>query len=342
MITILATIFVFGLLVFVHEFGHFAVAKISGMKVTEFAIGFGPSLFKKQEGETLYSIRIIPLGGYNKIAGMDPDDPEDPRNFDNQSVFKRLCVIVAGSFMNLILPVVIFFFIISFSGIQKPIDEPILGKIVDGRAAAIAGLKENDRILEVDGVKVTTWANLVDQIRVKPNQQVALLLERDGKQLNIKVIPQYDDKNERGIIGVIAKSETLRPGLVETIKLSFMQTYLIATEMVKGIYQLITGTQPADIAGPLGVAQMAGQVASYGILPLLNFAALLSINLGLINLLPVPLLDGGHVVTLLIEGIRGKSLNPDVLYKVQMIGLVLLLSLFIFATFKDLARFNIF
>ena len=342
MITILATIFVFGLLVFVHEFGHFAVAKISGMKVTEFAIGFGPAIFKKQEGETLYSIRIVPLGGYNKIAGMDPDDPEDPRNFDNQSVFKRLCVIVAGSFMNLILPVVIFFFVISFAGIQKPIDEPLLGKIVDGRAAAIAGLKENDRIIEVDGVKIDTWSTLVEQIRIKPNKQVLLLVEREGRQFNVKVIPQYDDKNERGIIGVIAKSETIKPGIVETVKLSFMQTYLIAAEMVKGIYQLIAGTQPADIAGPLGVAQMAGQVASYGILPLLNFAALLSINLGLINLLPVPLLDGGHVVTLLIEGIRGKSLNPDILYKVQMIGLVLLVSLFIFATFKDLARFNIF
>lgn len=342
MITILATVFVFGLLVFVHEFGHFAVAKISGMKVTEFAIGFGPAIFKKQEGETLYSIRIVPFGGYNKIAGMDPDDPEDPRNFNNQSLFKRLCVIVAGSFMNMILPVVIFFFVISFSGIQKPIDQPVLGKIIDGRAAAIAGLRENDRILEVDGVKVVTWTDLVNEIKTKPNKHVSLLLERDGKELSFEVIPQYDDKNERGIIGVVAKTEILRPGIIETVKMSFMQTYFISAEMIKGIYQLITGAQPADIAGPLGVAQMAGQVASYGILPLLNFAALLSINLGLINMLPVPLLDGGHVVTLLFEGIRGKSLHPDVLYKVQIVGLVLLVSLFIFATMKDLARFNLF
>lgn len=342
MITILATIFVFGLLVFVHELGHFAVAKLSGMKVTEFAIGFGPGLYKKQEGETLYSLRAIPFGGYNKIAGMDPEDPEDPRNFNNQPLYKRLLVIIAGSTMNLILPVVIFFLIIVTTGIQEPVDKAILGKIMDGRPAAIAGLKENDIIRAVEGQQVEKWVELVDAVKVRANMPTKLLIEREGQEMTVNVIPQYDEKSQRGIMGVTAQYTVTKPGLIESFKLAFMQTYMIAKEMLKGIYLLIFGSQEADIAGPLGVAQMAGQVAQYGFVPLLNFAAFLSINLGLINLLPVPMLDGGHVVTLLFEGIRGKSLNPEFLYRMQMVGLALLLTLLVFATFKDIARFNLF
>lgn len=342
MITLLATVFVFGLLVSVHEFGHFAVAKLSGMKVTEFAIGFGPGLYKKREGETLYSLRAIPLGGYNKIAGMDPDDPDDPRNFNNQPLSKRLAVIVAGSAMNLLLPVVIFFLVIAISGIQTPVDKAILGTVLDGRPAAIAGLKNNDVVLQVEGQKVETWTQLVDKIKVRANQPTQFLVEREGQQMAISVIPQYDEKSERGIIGVTASFATARPGVFESFKLAVVQTYTIGKEMLKGIYMLIFGSQEADIAGPLGVAQMAGQVAQYGIIPLLNFAAFLSINLGLINLLPVPMLDGGHVVTLLIEGIRGKAINSDLMYKIQMVGLALLLTLLVFATFKDITRFNLF
>ena len=341
MITLLATIFVFGLLVSVHEFGHFAVAKLSGMKVTEFAIGFGPGLYKKKRGETLYSLRAIPLGGYNKISGMDPDDLEDQRNFNNQPLFKRLAVIIAGSMMNLLLPVLIFFFIIVFTGVQNPIDKPIFGGIVEDRPAAIAGLKVNDVVLQVNGKKVETWSQLVDEIKLRSNQPTDLLVEREGKQQTFTVTPQFDERSQRGVIGVNASFELTRPGVFDSFKLAVVHTYNIAKDMLKGIYVLIFSSQEADIAGPLGVAQMAGKVAQYGFVPLLNFAAFLSINLGLINLLPVPVLDGGHVVMLLIEGIRGKAVKPEFLYKLQMIGLALLAMLLIFSTTKDIMRFGL-
>ncbi len=341
MITILATIFVFGLLVFVHELGHFVIAKLSGMKVTEFAIGFGPGIYKKQEGETLYSLRAIPLGGYNKIAGMDPDDEEDPRNFDNQSLIKRILVVLAGSTMNLLLPIVLFFIIIMTSGLQKPVDLPQFGKIIENTPAATAGLKENDKVVSVDGKKVGTWSELVDNIKDKSNQQIKLVVERDGQNLNLVVIPQYDAKAKKSVIGVIAKTTTYKPGVIEAMQLSVTQTYMICKEMITSFYYLIFDrSQPADLAGPIGVAQMAGKVAQYGIIPLLNFAALLSINLGIINLLPLPLLDGGHIVVLMLEGIRGKKLGANTMQKIQYVGMILLFSLLIFATFKDVIRLS--
>ncbi len=342
MITILATIFVFGLLVFVHELGHFIVAKMSGMKVTEFAIGFGPTIYSKQEGETLYSLRMIPLGGYNKIAGMDPDEPADPRNFNNQPLFKRLLVIVAGSFMNLLLPVVLFFVVISFSGVATPVDQSVLGEIIEGRPAAAAGLMANDRIIEVEGKAVKTWVQLVDEIRLRPDMPTKLLVQRQDKTFTVTVTPQLDPKSKRGVIGVTAQIEKYQPGLWETAKVSVQQTYEVAKEMLVGLAGMLRSSQNADLAGPLGVAQMAGKVAQYGVLPLLNFAAFLSINLGLINMLPIPMLDGGHVVMLLIEGVRGKPLGPKSLERIQYAGLVILLSIMIFATMKDIGRFNLF
>ncbi len=343
MITILATVFVFGLLVFVHELGHFIVAKMSGMKVTEFALGFGPNIYQRKDGETLYSLRVIPLGGYNKIAGMDPDEPYDPRNFNNHSIFKRFLVIIAGSVMNLILPILLFFLVIIFSGIQTPLDLPILGNVMANRPAALAGLQANDTVLAVESKQVDTWVGLVEEIRVRANQPTKLLVKRGEKEFSVTVIPQLDEKSQRGVIGVMAKMQVQPVGVWQAMKMSVVQTYEVAKEMLAGLFSLITGSrQSADLAGPLGVAQMAGQVAQYGIIPLLSFAAFLSINLGLINLFPIPMLDGGHVVTLLVEAVRGKPLSAQSMQRIQMIGLFILLSLMIFATVKDLSRFSLF
>ncbi len=342
MITLLATIFVFGLLVFVHELGHFIIAKLSGMKVTEFALGFGPNIYQKQEGETLYSLRAIPLGGYNKIAGMDPDEPDDPRNFNNHPLYKRFLVIVAGSVMNLILPVLLFFLVICFSGIAKPVDLPVMGDIMPDRPAAMAGLLENDRILEVEGQPVNTWTELVDKIRVRAGQPTKLRVLRQDKDFTMTVTPQLDEKSKRGVIGVAAQVEKYQPGIGEAAKLSATQTYLLAKEMLAGVLNMLASSQEADLAGPLGVAQMAGKVAELGILPLLNFAAFLSINLGLINLFPIPMLDGGHIVMLFIESLRGKPLGAQAMVRIQYAGLAILLSIMLFATMKDIGRFNLF
>lgn len=342
MTTILATIFVFGLLVFVHELGHFITAKATGMRVDEFAIGFGPELYQVREGETLYSLRLIPLGGYNKIAGMDPDEPNlDERAFIYRSVPARLLVIAAGSVMNFLLPILLFFIVFLSSGVDKPATEPILGMVLANQPAAVAGLAPGDKILAIDGVETTDWMSIVAALRPRANQPTAILAERESKQFTVEVTPTLDSRGERGVIGIIPKLVKEYPGFFESIKLSVQQVFYVTGAMLNQLGQMFTGKVDPEVSGPIGVAQMAGQVAKQGIIPLVQFAAFLSLNLGLINLLPIPALDGGHIVTILIEGVRGKPLTGKQLQWIQMVGIALLLMLLVFATASDLGRLKL-
>lgn len=337
-ITVVATIFVFGLLIFVHELGHFITAKAVGMRVDEFAIGFGPKLVSRRHGETLYSLRIIPLGGFNKIAGMDPDEEQDEKSFSAKPIWARMLVIVAGSTMNFILPVLLFATVFLSIGIDTPSNQPIVGSILPDKPAAHAGLMNGDRILTVNKNEIASWRDFVESIQGNAGNQLNVSYERNGSVNSVSLVPEFDQKGNRGIIGVMPQINNYRPGLFESFGLAAKQTYIVCASMVTGIVQMVTGQIPAEVSGPIGVAQMAGEVAQMGIIPLLQFAAFLSINLGLINLLPVPVLDGGHIVTLAIEGLRGKPLNRDKLQFVQMIGFALLILLMIVATFKDVSR----
>ena len=342
MTTILATIFVFGLLVFVHELGHFITAKATGMRVDEFAIGFGPELYQVREGETLYSLRLIPLGGYNKIAGMDPDEPNlDERAFIYRSVPARLLVIAAGSVMNFLLPILLFFIVFLSSGVDKPDTEPILGMVLANQPAAVAGLAPGDKILAIDGVETTDWMSIVAALRPRANQPTAIVAERENRQFTVEVTPTLDSRGERGVIGIIPKLVKEYPGFFESIKLSVQQVFYVTGAMLNQLGQMFTGKVDPEVSGPIGVAQMAGQVAKQGIIPLVQFAAFLSLNLGLINLLPIPALDGGHIVTILIEGVRGKPLTGKQLQWIQMVGIALLLMLLVFATASDLGRLKL-
>ena len=342
MTTILATIFVFGLLVFVHELGHFITAKATGMRVDEFAIGFGPELYQVREGETLYSLRLIPLGGYNKIAGMDPDEPNlDERAFIYRSVPARLLVIAAGSVMNFLLPILLFFIVCLSSGVDKPATEPILGMVLANQPAAVAGLAPGDKILAIDGVETTDWMSIVAALRPRANQPTAIVAERENRQFTVEVTPTLDSRGERGVIGIIPKLVKEYPGFFESIKLSVQQVFYVTGAMLNQLGQMFTGKVDPEVSGPIGVAQMAGQVAKQGIIPLVQFAAFLSLNLGLINLLPIPALDGGHIVTILIEGVRGKPLTGKQLQWIQMVGIALLLMLLVFATASDLGRLKL-
>lgn len=340
--TLIATIFVFGLLIFFHELGHFLTAKLVGMRVEEFAIGFGPKLLSRKYGETVYSLRIIPLGGFNKISGMDPDEEQDERSFNSKPIWARMLVIVAGSTMNFILPVILFFFVFIGAGIDTPSNAPIIGNVFPDKPAAQAGLQPGDRIISVNETDINSWRDFVNVVQTNAGNQLMIRYETNGTVKNISVTPEYDNKADRGIIGVMPKIENYQPGIIEGIGLALKQTYTVAGSMVTGIAQMITGKASAELAGPIGVAQMAGEVAQLGIVPLLQFAAFLSINLGLINLLPVPVLDGGHLVTLAIEGVRGKSLSRNKMQFIQMVGFALLMILLIITTFKDIARLKFF
>lgn len=338
MLTILAAIFVFGVLVTVHEFGHFITAKMTGMRVDEFAIGFGPKIYQQKDGETLYSLRAIPLGGYNKIAGMDPDDPVEPNAFNSKPIPARMLVILAGALMNFILPIILFSGIFMVEGRLQLVNEPVLGTVVDEMAAARAGLKAGDRIVTIDGKNVETWNDVVLNLRKAGTEEVTLTAERNGVLQTYKMTPMFDKDAGRPLIGVSPKFSKESLGFFGSIKEGFIYTKNIGLSMVSGLYRIVSGNAPADVAGPIGVAQMAGQVAEKGLLPLMNFVAFLSINLGVINLLPLPALDGGHFVLLLLEALRGKPLGGKAMTNIQMVGVALILALTVFSTFKDITR----
>lgn len=341
-ITVLATIFVFGLLIFVHELGHFITAKWTGMRVDEFALGFGKIIVSARRGETLYSLRAIPLGGFNKIAGMDPDEEQDERSFQSKPILARMLVIAAGSAMNFLLPILLLMVVFLSAGLDKISPDPVFGTVMEGHPAAEAGFSAGDRVVDVNGAPINDWKQFVAVVQINSGQNLSITVQRNDQTLTANVTPEYDGKLNRGVIGVMPIIENHKVGLIESGVLSVKQTYLVATSMLVGIGQMITGQVAAEVAGPIGVAQMTGQVAQLGIIPLLQFAAFLSINLGLINLFPVPVLDGGHLVTLAVEGVRGKPISRRSANFVQMIGIVLLLTLMALATMKDISRLNLF
>ena len=339
MTTIVATIFVFSLLVFVHEFGHFITAKAVGMRVEEFALGFGKKIFGFRKGETLYSLRMIPLGGFNKISGMDPEEELDDRAYLSKPIWARMIVITAGSIMNFILPVFLFFIVLMSSGINLPSNEPVIGELVENKPAIMAGLEVGDRIVEVDGKFVHDWQGVVDAIHAAKQPEIEIAFTRNGVLDATMVTAEWEHSTKYYLIGALPIIEHQYLDADEAFVLAIKKTISFIERIVVGLKQMITGEVEAELSGPLGVVRMTGEVASLGMLPLLNFAAFLSINLGIINLLPIPALDGGHVVTLIVEGIRGKSLGAKPLHIIQFIGIALVLALMIYATINDVARF---
>ena len=338
--TILSAIFVFGLLVLVHEFGHFITAKLTGMRVDEFAIGFGPKIFSKKYGETKYSLRAIPLGGFNDIAGMEPtDNTAGERGFCEKPVFSRMLVILAGSTMNFVLPIVLFFGIYATMGVAKPEVQPIIGGVIEGFAAEKAGLQAGDKILTVDGAEVTTWEDFLSKVKdMETERSVILTYERNSEVSEVALTPKFDEKTKRVLIGVqssiVYEPQSIGVAFVSAIT----HTKDIVVYMLNTLVDLFKAPTSAELAGPIGIAQMAGQAAENGIVSLLNFAALLSLNLGIINLLPVPALDGGHFVNLVIEAVRGKPMSQKALMYTQRAGIAFLLLLTLYATTNDLIR----
>ena len=340
-LTIAAAVFVFGLLVLVHEFGHFITAKMTGMRVDEFAIGFGPKLLSKKHGETVYSLRAIPLGGFNDIAGMDPDNnTAGERGYCEKPVLSRMVVILSGAAMNFVLPILLFFVIYATLGVGKPSTEPIIGDVIPGMSAEAVGLKAGDEILSVDGQAVGTWKDFTDKLKdVTAGQNIQLEYRRGEQVGTVTVTPKYLEKEQRALVGVQSSVVYESKSLPESLTMAVDHTKQITVAMIEAIANLFREPeQTENLAGPIGIIQMSGQVAERGFIPLLNFAALLSINLGIVNLLPVPVLDGGHFVNLFIEAVRGKPLGAKAVAYTQRVGIALLLMLMLFATKNDLVR----
>ncbi|MBE6100249.1 MAG: RIP metalloprotease RseP [Anaerovibrio sp.] len=342
LLTIVSAVFVFGLLVLVHEWGHFITAKMTNMRVDEFAIGFGPKLISWQKGETLYALRAIPLGGFNRIAGMDLDEEENDagdRAYFKRPIWARMVVILAGSVMNFVLPVVLFFLIFLCVGVQTPSTEPIVGAVMANRPAASAGLMAGDRITSINGQTINEWANISEIFKDSAGKPFEITYLRGDESRHTTVIPVLDESSNRVVIGIQGSVVSQEVSIGEAASLSVEKTWRIFKAMLEALAMLVTKEgASSELSGPIGVAQMAGEVAQHGFIPLLNFAAFLSLNLGIVNLLPVPALDGGHFITLVIEAVRGKQMSKKAMYYIQAVGVVILMSLMIFATFNDITR----
>lgn len=341
MLTFVAFIFVFGILVFVHEFGHFAVAKLTGIKVEEFSLGYGPALFGKHLGETFYAIRIVPLGGFCKLAGELDDvsttetigESEQGRLFSSKPVLTRMGVIAAGPGMNFVLAIVLFLVIFSIAGALVL----TVAEVQPDSPAQRAGLEPGDIIVSVNG-----YGPSPDEILMTISQSADTILRmeiiRDGERLTLIGTPQFDKEEGRALLRFAPGLALVRLGVWETIGFSVRYCISLGRTLLAGIWRMITGAMKPAVAGPIGIVEMVGQAARYGILDLLNFTAILSINLGVLNLFPIPVLDGGWLLFLAIEGIIRRPVNAELRGFAQLVGMALLLLLLVFATYNDVSR----
>lgn len=340
---IVSFIVIFGVLVFIHELGHFLVAKWSGVRVHEFALGFGPTFLRKQVGETLYALRIIPLGGFVRLAGMEPTDPmseeeipeteNDDRAFHRRPVGHRLAILAAGPIMNLLLAALIYSIVLSGLVVS-------VGNVVPGSPAEHYGLQAEDRLVSVGGRRVLTVQQVLEGIQESNGSPVTVVVDRQGKREVFNVQPEIDSATGIPVIGIELRMDTgtARRPLGESIVVGVQQTATSVKELVLTLGRMITGTVAPELAGPIGIFQMAGESAQGGSMTILLFMAVLSISLGVFNLLPIPVLDGGGILFVLIEGIRGRPLNPEFRGIAQLVGLSLLFLLLIYATMQDIRR----
>lgn len=332
--SIIIALIVFSILIVVHEGGHFLAAKRAGIRVDEFAIGMGPCLWQFKKGETVYSLRAFPLGGYNRIAGMEGPEINDPRGFNRQPLRKRMGVIAAGSTMNFLLAVVLF--ILTYMVLGLPADYNIIGGVEPGKPAAVAGLQSGDRVLAINNIQVDSWTKMVELINSHPETEISLLVEREGRQEKFVVTTIKDPQSGVGLIGISPSWE--RQGFWRSINMGFRQSVNITVLIVVSLVQMLTGQIQADVVGPVGIVQLVGEAATFGLANLMIFTAVLSVNLGLINLLPIPALDGSRLVFLSIEGIRGRPIGPEKENFIHLIGLALLFGLLIVITYQDIMR----
>ena len=348
MITALSIVFVFGIMVMVHELGHYMVAKWQGIKILEFSFGFGPKIVGYQGKDTLYAWRLIPLGGFVRLHGMDPETndngvaiiaaPEDEHSYMNKRVWQRMAVIVAGPLMNFLLALVLFVAVFAYMGIPAQANGNQIGSLVKDKPAETAGILPGDRIIAIDNKPTKDWNVLTETIHAKPNQTLVLTLERGNHQETVKLTTEKDPQSGYGMIGIAPEVIYQHLPLLQTVRFGLSRTLDFTKFILVTLMQMITRKIPADVGGPVAIAQAIGQGAQQGWANLLGLTGVLSIQLGLINLFPIPALDGSRLVFLLIEGLRRKPLNPEKENLIHLAGFVLLLVLMLAITYHDIVR----
>jgi len=344
MLTIIAFIFVFSILIFFHEFGHFIAAKASGVKVYKFAFGFGPRVVGFTKNQTEYVICLIPLGGYVKMAGEmgqesikeTSEEVTEEQRFDKKSLGIRALIVALGPFMNIATAVVIFSFVFFINGI--PVVTNSVSTVIENGPAEQAGIFSGDKIIAINSIKMEDPNIIANIINKSSGEKLQITLDRVGEVIEVFVIPEYDDNYKKGLIGITFEISIEKINIFSAFSKGLIATGNIIKLIFSNTIEMITGKVPIEIAGPLGIAQMTGEAAKLGFLNLLYFTAILSIFIGLFNLLPIPILDGGHIIILAIEKLRGKPLEAEKISFMYFIGISLMIILFIIATYKDILR----
>jgi len=427
--TALAFLFVLGVLIFVHELGHYAAAKRLGVRVLTFSLGFGPKLLSFRKGDTDYRISVIPLGGYVKMAGENPDDPRSgqPDEFLSRTKWERFQILIMGPVMNLVLAVVVMA-VVLMQGVEVPAYEdqpPVVGAVLPGSPAEKVGVQAGDRILTVGGDTVDTWSDLSMAIGTRPDRDVPVTLSRNGQTTAVTVRPSAQTRFEIGDIGVLpdtypivastlpgdpadkagikagdvvlavngqrmvvraqlveaisrnaGKETTLRvrrgaqeldvvvvpvhrenrgmigititepmtsftPGPVQALGLSVERNVELTRQIFKTVGGFFSGeTSPRQLMGPVAIAQLSGESAQAGWISLFGLMAVISLNLGILNLLPIPILDGGHITIMALEGIARRDFSMRVKEKMLLAGFVLLMMLMVTVIYNDLTRIS--
>jgi regulator of sigma E protease len=343
LITLISFLVVFTIITLVHEAGHLYFSKRAGIRVHEFGVGFGPTLFSTRYHNTTYKINLLPILGYVKIAGIDTEDPEEKdtpeqEKYYNKPIKQKFNSIFAGPCMNLLLGFVILSCLFMITGIPTGISNE-LATVSLGSEAAKVGLRPGDRLIAINGKEFSNAEEAVALIHQSANQQLTLNIQRDGQLITYKATPQLNKKMKIGLIGFSLKAiyKKVNPflaiyyGAKETIGLILLILTIVA--------KLVTGQLAmADIAGPVGIAQITGQYAHQGFLSLLSFVAFFSINVAVLNLLPLPALDGGRLFFILLEAIRRKPFDIETENKIHYVGLLVFLAFFAVLTINDIVR----
>ncbi len=355
-------LFILTVLVFVHEMGHYLVARRNGVRVEIFSIGFGPEIFGwNDKAQTRWKYSLIPLGGYVKMFGdinaaSAPDSavaqmsPEDRAvAFPTKRLGQRTWIVAAGPLANFIFAIVLLAGLFAFVG--QPFTPALVGAVQPGSAAEQAGLQEGDVFLQMGGEGIERFEDIQLIVRLAPEQELEIVVLRDGAEVELTATPRreiytdnFGNEQEIGLLGIQGGApQYVKRGPVMAVWEASKETFALTAGTLKAVGQIIIGSRRAEeLGGPLRIAQMSGQVAETGVVSVIWFMALLSINLGLINFFPIPMLDGGHLLFYAIEAIRGRPLGDRAQEYGFRIGLAFVLGLMLFVTWNDLLRFNLF
>lgn len=338
---IVIALIIFSLIILFHELGHFLLAKANGIKVNEFSLGLGPTLFGITKGETKYSLKLLPFGGACMMEGEDGES-QDERSFNSKSVWARISVVFAGPLFNFIMAWVFALIVMACVGF----DRPVLTSVREGFPAAEAGLQEGDEIISMNGSR-THFFREVSQFSIfHAGEDAKIVYQRDGERYETVLSPKLDEESGRELFGMNGKAMRERGTVLETVANSFYEIRYQICTTIESLRMLVTGKVGLkDLSGPVGIVKVMGETydsnesaggTGLALLSMINFSIFLSANLGIMNLLPIPALDGGRLVFLIIEAIRRKKISPEKEGMVHFVGLVALMALMVFVMFNDI------